>query len=53
VRRPGWRPCIYLGKRYRFNRKVISRTSRIVPEFGGMPYEERLKSLDWCTLEER
>jgi len=25
----------------------------MVQEFRDMPYDERLKSLDWCTLEER
>jgi len=25
----------------------------MVQEFRGMSYDERLKSLDWCTLEER
>ena len=29
------------------------RASRLVQEFRGMSYVDRLKSLDWCTLEER
>jgi hypothetical protein len=46
-----WRP--HLRKDIDTLEKVQRRASRMVTEFRGWSYDQRLSSLKWCTLEER
>jgi len=46
-----WRP--HLRKDIDTLEKVQCRASRMVTAFQGWSYDQRLRSLNWCTLEER